>query len=187
MSCGYGPLCAMSLEMTLARAPYARFVTVTLSPGLDQGRGDVRQCAKVLASSRKFWENGPGKFEAFVARYLADAKRQKCSTSPTPAAPPRVSSGRSRGSISCPCSPASAADPLRRRSDATWTKSSPPSWRLCDEGNDRLDPIRSRGFQQHDQGAGARGLPGVGFQIQRPRSIQSSKAARTASSCSRVD
>lgn len=26
---------------------------------------------------RKFWENGPGKFEVAVARYLAEAKRQK--------------------------------------------------------------------------------------------------------------
>jgi TetR/AcrR family transcriptional repressor of mexJK operon len=26
---------------------------------------------------KKFWENGPGRFEAIVTRYLADAKRQK--------------------------------------------------------------------------------------------------------------
>ena len=62
------------------------------------------------------------------------------STSTTPPARPRASSGSSRGSISSRCSPASASDPRRRRSAVGWTTSSPGSWRPGDRGPEPRGP-----------------------------------------------
>jgi TetR/AcrR family transcriptional repressor of mexJK operon len=75
----------LQLESLVADSPEGTLRTIALH-GVQRILESVHRqiLQRVVAESRefpelgrKFWETGPGRFETLVARYLADAKRQK--------------------------------------------------------------------------------------------------------------
>jgi len=128
-----GPGSAMDSSRSATRE---RVVAAASKLFLDEGYGATGMDA--IGSSGKRDRAGSKAFSLGISRTRSAAA---CSTSTIPPASPRVSSGRSPVSISSRCWPGLAISPRRRRSAATWTRSSGSSW---PRGDERADPPQTR-------------------------------------------